>query len=55
MESTEQISVIVYDTNGIIDKIFLDTKNAKKQCSVHNLGYFDIEIEHAVWIKLENK
>jgi hypothetical protein len=54
MESTEQISVIVYDINGIIDEIFLDTKNAKKQCSIHNPGYFDVEIEHAVWIKLEN-
>ena len=55
MESTEQVSVIVYDMNGIIDEIFLDTKNTEKQCSIHNLGYFDIVMEHAVWINLENK
>jgi len=41
MENTDQVAVVIYDDNGMIDEIFLDTiENAKKKCLIHNLGYF---------------
>lgn len=54
----EQVCVIVYDRHGMVDEIYLDSKeNAAKRCLIHNLAHFldskSSEEDKQIAVKLE--
>lgn len=53
----EQVCVIVYDRHGMVDEIYLDTKeNAAKRCLIHNLAHLseeDSDEVQEIAVKLE--